>query len=464
MIIGSSLRKLFVLGALPFATLNQENNLRAQEVQTSPQVSTSQETNQDYDISYSILRQDITQQGGTWEVTLTVKCNKLIPKNQEESEEQSREKSLNLTLRDIDFEYSANNLSNSTIKEHSHPPNKELSCPKFNLGEQKSSSIPVISSPDKSKQCEEKIEVEVLVLDINNLAIQKMRKEKSIIPKFVPLKRGEPLTLTPTNKADSSPNADLIHELNLENVFKVKVRISHEHDVYGPIDPLLGERTMTATIGPGRIYDIFFLDREVSPLIIIPKLELTKTLDGKEEDLFSNFKDTHYYHSAPDSIHLAADERGMWQLRFSDIPVRYGTKVKLVFWYAIAKPSEGVYMTSITEYNDSKSSGQVIEDAGFQEILWTDDPKIDIPQEASKEEADEITKRAFLSQPKQGQWHRFEKEITLTRRTTTIAVQVAAYSSYNGKAWVNDLNKEGDIFIDDIELLTPDIKTKKNKQ
>ena len=78
-------------------------------------------------------------------------------------------------------------------------------------------------------------------------------------------------------------------------------------------------------------------------------------------------RDTQYYCSGPDSLHVAAHLPGNAYFRFAEIPVRYDTKMRLRFSYLVAAGTEGTCRARVTQFKDSPVAWRVLTD-GRREV------------------------------------------------------------------------------------------------
>ena len=89
-------------------------------------------------------------------------------------------------------------------------------------------------------------------------------------------------------------------------VLCVRLRIEHEHFLYGPYDPLLGHRDVELKLGPTTLRDVLPLDREHY------LAQAKESWPEPPEDR----RDTRYFVSGPDSLHLEAHINGNQYYRF----------------------------------------------------------------------------------------------------------------------------------------------------
>jgi hypothetical protein len=147
----------------------------------------------------------------------------------------------------------------------------------------------------------------------------------------------------------------------------VRIRLEHQHVVYGAYDPLLGSRAVAMTLFGTTVRDLIPLDceRYLAP----PKFTWP---EPPEEH-----RDTRYAVTGPDSLHLEAHVPGHHSYRYPDRRVRYGTKMRLRFWYLIAAGTEGECCVRIVQYKDTPTSWRILQSGGSEKCLkvvgrWTE--------------------------------------------------------------------------------------------
>lgn len=207
----------------------------------------------------------------------------------------------------------------------------------------------------------------------------------------------EPLDEPPSNKA-----AYLPLELSRGQVFWLYFNFEHDHFLYGAYDPLLGVRTIELTLGPARFRDTIELKSELNPAR--PRVRLSNPATER--------LDSHQFRTAPDSLYLAADIPGYQYFRFDDIPVRYGTPIRVSFWYLVAVGTEGTCHIRMMEYQDTPNAWQRL-DGGFDSTLTG-----------------------------QGRWKRFEQTFTVRDDATTIALDFRILGANVGELWIDDMQVE----------------------
>jgi hypothetical protein len=143
---------------------------------------------------------------------------------------------------------------------------------------------------------------------------------------------------------------------------RVRLRLEHQHFLYGDYDPLLGLRTVALHLGAATLTDpVIPMDRE--QYLAQPK----STWPVPPEDR----RDTRHYVSPPDSLHLEAHIPGNQYYRFPERPVRYSTKMRLRFWYLIAAGTEGECRARVAQYKDTPTAWKVLTEGAHEEVLTT---------------------------------------------------------------------------------------------
>src|SRR5262249_13056818 len=84
--------------------------------------------------------------------------------------------------------------------------------------------------------------------------------------------------------------------LGPQDTVHLRLRIDHDHILYGDYDPLLGVRTVEVSFGALVVHDVVPLDRE--QYLAQPKYSWPEPPEER--------RDTHHFVSAPDSLHLEA--------------------------------------------------------------------------------------------------------------------------------------------------------------
>jgi hypothetical protein len=140
---------------------------------------------------------------------------------------------------------------------------------------------------------------------------------------------------------------------------RVRLLLEHQHFLFGPFDPLLGSRTLVLHLGPASLRDTLPLDRELSVA------QASSTWRTPPTDRV----DSRQFVSPPDSLHLEAHVPGNRIYHFPEQPVRYGTRMRLRFWYLIAPGTEDQCRARIAQFRDAPHSYKSLSDGAVEECL-----------------------------------------------------------------------------------------------
>jgi hypothetical protein len=186
---------------------------------------------------------------------------------------------------------------------------------------------------------------------------------------------------------------------------RVRLRIEHQHFLYGDYDPLLGLRTVEIRLGGAVLDDpVVPMDRE--QYLAHPKT----TWPVPPEDR----RDTRHYVSGPDSLHLEAHIPGNQYYRFPERAVRYGTKMRLRFWYLIAAGTEGECRARVAQYKDTPTAWKVLTDGAHEDTLAT-----------------------------VGRWVKVERIFRTQSEATTLALDFRICGGAEvGEMWIDDVSLE----------------------
>jgi hypothetical protein len=186
---------------------------------------------------------------------------------------------------------------------------------------------------------------------------------------------------------------------------RVRLRLEHQHFLYGDYDPLLGLRSVELHLGAAMLNDsVVPMDRE--QYLAQPK----STWPTPPEDR----RDTRHYVSAPDSLHLEAHIPGNQYYRFPERPVRYGTKMRLRFWYLIAAGTEGECRVRVAQYKDTPTAWKVLTDGAHEEVLTV-----------------------------VGRWVKVERVFRTESEATTLALDFRISGGAEvGEMWIDDVSLE----------------------
>lgn len=183
----------------------------------------------------------------------------------------------------------------------------------------------------------------------------------------------------------------------------VRVRWEHLHYLYGDYDPLLGQRAIELRLGPATLRDVLPMDQE--HYLAMPRF----TWPAPPEDR----RDTRYFVSGPDSLHLEAHVPGNQYYRFPERPVRYATKMRLRFWYLVAPGTEGECRVRIAQYKDTPTAWRALTDGAYEECL-----------------------------PTVGRWVKFEHVFRTEPDATTLALDFRISGADVGEMWIDDVTLE----------------------
>jgi hypothetical protein len=262
-------------------------------------------------------------------------------------------------------------LSNSRVAVHANPRRSE--CTIANGGPM--ATAEVIASPEEALRCRERAVLRVWA--------------------------GKPGDATPARGADPEPPATVTVEPG--GLLRVRLRLEHQHCLYGDYDPLLGRRELELRLGSDTVRDNLPLDRE--QYLAQPKDTWPEPAD--------DHKDNRHFMSAPDSLLLEAGVPGNQYFRFPERKVRYSSRMRLRFWYMIAPGTEGEFKARIAQYRESPNAWKVLSDGGSEHTLKT-----------------------------VGRWVKFEKIIKTESEATTLALDFRIANAEVGEVWVDDVTLE----------------------
>jgi hypothetical protein len=191
-----------------------------------------------------------------------------------------------------------------------------------------------------------------------------------------------------------------ILDLSPGATFRVRLRLEHQHVVYGPYDPLLGQRSLELGLGAATLRDTLPLDRELHVA------QARCAWPDPPEDR----RDPRHFVSAPDSLHLEAHVLGNETYRFPEQPVRYSTPMRLSFWYLIAPDTEGECLARVTQYRDSPNFWKTLSPGSFEEHLTA-----------------------------AGRWTRVEHVFRTEPEATTLALDFQIDGADIGELWIDDI-------------------------
>lgn len=245
----------------------------------------------------------------------------------------------------------------------------------------------VVTAADESQRCRERATVQVWSDD----------------PADGPAAAEPPASPAAAGRAAGSETRQPILSVAPGATLRVRLRLEHVHVLYGDYDPLLGARSFELHLGSATLRDALPLDRE--QYLAQPRY----TWPAPPEDR----RDTRYYVSAPDSLHLEAHVPGNQYYRFPERPVRYATRMRLTYWYLIAAGTEGECRARVAQYKDTPAAWKVLSEGGHEECLAT-----------------------------VGRWVKVERVFRTEPDATTLALDFRISGSEVGEMWVDDVRLE----------------------
>ena len=185
---------------------------------------------------------------------------------------------------------------------------------------------------------------------------------------------------------------------------RVRLRLEHQHILYGEYDPLLAVRAVTLTLGSASVGDVVPLDRE--QYLAQPRFTWPEPPEER--------RDTRHAVSGPDSLHLEAHVPGHQYYRYLERPVRYSTKMRLRFWYLIAAGTEGDCKVRVAQYKETPISWRMLNNGGFEQCLKT-----------------------------VGRWTKVERIIQTESEATTLTLEFKIVGDTEvGEMWIDDVSLE----------------------
>jgi len=281
-------------------------------------------------------------------------------------------------------------VSNSRVASHAVPRWSSLALAR---GAELSAVSEVIASVDESQRCRERLLVSVWAED------QASRNPSPSSRNATATGSGScPVTVS------AAPARLMILPLSLgpEAIVRVRLRIDHQHMIFGDYDPLLAVRKVELTLGNSVVRDDVALDRE--QYLAQPKFTWPEPPEER--------RDSRHAVSGPDSLHLEAHVPGHHYYRFPGRPVRYSSKMRLRFWYLIAAGTEGECRVRVTQLKDTPTSWRTLHNGDYEQTLKT-----------------------------VGRWAKVEHVIQTEPEATTLTVefQIAGETDI-GEMWIDDVS------------------------
>jgi hypothetical protein len=224
-------------------------------------------------------------------------------------------------------------VSNSRVPAHANP---RWSSVVVSSSSGLSSTCEVIAAADEEQQCRERLIVRVWRTGDEPPADQ---------PKSDQNKSG---TRSATFDRDASTGLILVPG----DTLRVRLRLEHQHFLYGDYDPLLARRAVELRLGSSVLRDTLPMQREQY------FAQAKYTWPAAPDDR----RDNRYFMSAPDSLHIEGHIPGNTSYRFNDRPVRYATRMRLRFWYLIAPGTEDECRARIMQYKESPTAARGLPD------------------------------------------------------------------------------------------------------
>ena len=282
-------------------------------------------------------------------------------------------------------------VSNSRVAGHAVP---RRSAPAIPHGPELTAIGEVIAAADEAHRCREKLIVTVSSPSARSGQSSVVGGQKEGRPSpatghtsaTAPGRRPGPLSLTPGGIVD------------------VRLRLEHQHVLFGDYDPLLGARAVEITLAGQTVRDLVPLDRE--HYLAQPRFSWPEPPEDR--------RDTRHSVTGPDSLHLEAHVPGHHYYRYPDRPVRYGTPMRLRFWYLIAAGTEGECRVRVAQYKDTPTSWRPLNGSGFEKCLKV-----------------------------VGRWTRVEHVFTTDAEATTLALDFRIAGGTDiGEMWIDDVRLE----------------------
>jgi hypothetical protein len=245
-------------------------------------------------------------------------------------------------------------VSNSRVASHAVPRRSALAVP---YGPELTAIGEVIVAAGEAHRCREKLIVTV--------SSPSARSGQSSVVGGQKEGRPSPATRHTSTTAPGQRPGPL--SLAPGGVVQVRLRLEHQHVLFGDYDPLLGARAVEITLAGQAVRDLVPLDRE--QYLAQPRFTWPEPPGDR--------RDTRHSVTGPDSLHLEAHVPGHHYYRYPDRPVRYGTPMRLRFSYLIAAGTEGECRVRVAQYKDTPTSGRRLDGAGFEKGLkvvgrWTE--------------------------------------------------------------------------------------------
>jgi hypothetical protein len=238
-------------------------------------------------------------------------------------------------------------VSNSRVASHAVP---RWSSLVISHGHDLSAVSDVIGAADEAHRCRDRLVTYVWTED------QGPFKSATPAQAGTKLGAGQALPAPPAEVTNSLPIS-----LGPGAIVHVRLRLEHQHILYGDYDPLLSVRAVTLALGSSPVRDVVPMDRE--QYLAQPRFIWHEPPEER--------RDTRHSVSSPDSLHLEAHVPGHQYYRYPERPVRYNSKMRLRFWYLIAAGTEGECRVRVAQFKDTPTSWRILNSGGFEQCLKT---------------------------------------------------------------------------------------------
>jgi hypothetical protein len=281
-------------------------------------------------------------------------------------------------------------VSNSRVASHAVPRWSSLVIPH---GRELAVTAEVITAADEAHRCRERLAVSIWTEEDNSTSSRDhgwstMRSTGSSTMSTV---LAEPVGMLPLSLAPRS-------------ILHIRLRLEHQHILYGDYDPLLSARAVELSVGSATIRDLVPLDRE--QYLALPRFHWPEPPEER--------RDTRHAISGADSLHIEAHVPGHQYYRYPERPVRYSTKMRLRFWYLIAAGTEGECRVAIAQYKDTPTSWRKLNGGGFEQELKTI-----------------------------GHWTKVERMVQTEAEATTLTLEFKIVGDTEvGEMWIDDVSLE----------------------
>ena len=289
-------------------------------------------------------------------------------------------------------------VSNSRVPGHAAPRRSSPVVQGADAATGLTAAAVVIASPEESRRCRER------------LTLALWSGDEPEPPRFAPTPPPHAPTLVRRTAGSPDPNTPPAISAGAPlavvppgGVLRVRLSLEHEHLLYGPYDPLLGRRSVELVLGSTVVRETLPLDRAGAP---------ARGAEPWSPSPPPEMVDTRVFLSAPDSLHLESEVAGKQSCRF-ERPVRYGSRLKLTFWYLVPPGCDGECRVKITQAKDSPRTYRVLPDGEWEHTLTP-----------------------------AARWTRVERIFRAEPDATSLTVEYRILGAEWGEAWIDDIRLE----------------------